>query len=79
MDELSRSYQQNASAIDSLSLPNHDAALLAHRIVAIQHDLSAWAEAGLDDHGAAFKTFVKAAQISQLADKVRADIGLPPS
>jgi hypothetical protein len=77
--ELSRSYHENASALDSLSLPNHDAVLLAHRIVAIQHDLSVWTEAGLADHGVAFEKFVKDAQISLLADKVRADIGLPPT
>ena len=76
---LSRSYRENAAALGTLSLPNNDATLLAHRIVTIEHDLSAWVRAGLAEHGATFEKFVRDAQISELADKVRSDIGLPPT
>jgi hypothetical protein len=76
---LSRSYRENAAALGTLALPKDDAALLAHRIVTIEHDLSAWTRAGLPDHGTTFEKFVRDAQISQLADKVRSDIGLPPA
>lgn len=79
VEDLNRSYRENAAALGTLSLPNDDATLLAHRIAAIEHDLSAWTRAGLAEHGTAFEKFVRDAQISQLADKVRSDIGLPPT
>jgi hypothetical protein len=65
--------------LDALAFPNHDAADLGQRSVVIAHDLSAWTTAGLTEHGAAFDRLTRDEQIETLADRVRADLGLPPS
>ena len=79
VNELEQSFQLNATELDALSLPNHDAADLGQRSVIIVHDLSAWTTAGLAERGAAFDRLTRDEQIGNLADRVRADLGLPPS
>jgi len=77
--ELARKFQLNATALDALPLPDHDATRLGDRSVAIAHDLSAWTAAGLVKHGATYSRLVHDEYIAPLADRVRADLGLPPS
>ena len=69
----------NATALDALTFPNHDAADLGQRSGLIVNDLSAWTKAGLAEHGAAFAKLTRDQHIEPLADRVRADLGLPPS
>ncbi len=79
VNQLEHAFQSNATALDALAFPNHDASDLGQRSVVIAHDLSAWTTAGLTQHGAAFERLTRDEQIETLADKVRADLGLPPS
>ncbi len=79
VNELEHSFQLNATALNALALPNHDAADLGQRSAVIVQDLSAWATAGLAERGAAFEKLTRDEQIERLADRVRADLGLPPS
>ena len=79
VNELEHRFQLNATALDALPVPNGDAARLGHRSTVIAQDLSAWTAAGLTEHGASYERLVRDEHIAQLADQVRADLGLPPS
>jgi hypothetical protein len=76
---LEQKFQQNATALDALSVPNGDAARLGQRSIVIARDLSAWTAAGLTEHGETYEKLIRDERIAPLADQIRADLGLPPS
>ncbi len=79
---LSAAYQTNADELAAQQWPaaaRPDISLLAEQLRRVVGDLGAWTRAGLETGGTAFETLRTDQVIAPTADKVRADLGLPPA
>jgi hypothetical protein len=56
-----------------------DVLVLTNQLLRLVSDLRAWTAAGLQTKGNVYLTLRSDQEIAPVADKVRADLGLPPS
>jgi hypothetical protein len=79
---LSAAYRTNASDLAAQQWPaaaRPDISVLAGQLRRVVGDLQVWTTAGLETDGTAFATLRSDQVIAPVADRVRADLGLPPA
>jgi len=82
VQHLSAAYQTNASELKAQQWPRAarpDVLVLTNQLLRLVSDLRAWTAAGLQTKGNVYLTLRSDQEIAPVADKVRADLGLPPS